>query len=256
MIGDAPASLAVGLEGDSPSRLSWLVFATKQWLLRARRRLLDLDGGSSRHGRGTDAAGFAHVAGESRTQLWIEAGEAERAFERGKVQNLRVAAAALDGVVIPAGGVFSFWRQVGRPSARRGFVAGRMLQQGCMVASVGGGLCQLSNGLYDAALQAGCVIVERHRHSRVVPGSQAQQGRDATVAWNYVDLRFRPHVAMRLSVEIDDQTLSVGLNQKDPPAPARSTPLNIEADGSSVIARTCSTCGQTSCHLHEGPTER
>ena len=46
----------------------------------------------------------------------------------GKVENLRRAAALFDGSTIPEGGVFSFWKQLGRPSRRRGFVAGRMLQ--------------------------------------------------------------------------------------------------------------------------------
>ena len=238
-------------EGDAPSRLSWRVFAAKRWLLRLKRRARDLGGGAPRHGRSEDVARFPHVAGQSRTRLWIESMDAERRLERGKVQNLRVAAAALDGVVIPAGGAFSFWRQVGAPTARRGFAEGRMLQQGCMVASVGGGLCQLSNSLYDAALQAGCDILERHRHSRVVPGSQAQKGRDATVAWNDVDFRFRAPVAMRLSVVLDEETLSVTLSQDTPPGHSRE-PLDIEADAPVALASSCASCGRTSCHLHEG----
>ncbi len=103
--------------------------------------------------------------------------------------------------MIPVGQVFSFWRQVGRASRRRGFVTGRMLKEGCLVPAVGGGLCQLSNALYDAALQSGCEIVERHAHSRVVAGSAAAAGRDATVAWNYVDLRFRTSAPLRMEVQ-------------------------------------------------------
>ena len=73
----------------------------------------------------------------------------------------------------------------------RGFVKGRELREGCIIPNVGGGLCQVSNALYDAALQAGHEIVERHAHTQVIAGSLAEQGRDATVFWNYVDLRFR-----------------------------------------------------------------
>ncbi len=103
--------------------------------------------------------------------------------------------------------VFSFWRHVGRPTRGRGFADGRELREGCIVPSVGGGFCQLSNALYAAALDAGCEIVERHAHSRRVPGSMAEAGRDATVFWNYVDLRFRP---------------PDGLPPGDPPHPART----------------------------------
>ena len=235
-------------EGEIPSRLSWTLFAAKQHLLRLMRAVREAPSAPRRLRRSGDA-GFAHLAGQSRTELWIESHPAERRLEAGKVQNIRLAAAALDGLVIPAGEVFSFWRHVGAPTARRGFVEGRMLQQGCMVASVGGGLCQLSNGLYEAALQAGCEIVERHRHSRRVPGSQAALGRDATVAWNYVDLRFRPKVAMRLAVVLDEQSLSVSLvRQTEADGPQWQ---DVEPEPELAAASSCATCGRTDCDLHE-----
>jgi glycosyltransferase involved in cell wall biosynthesis len=78
-----------------------------------------------------------------------------------------------------------------------------------MIPSLGGGLCQLSNGLYDAALQAGFEIVERHAHSRVVPGSLAEIGRDATVFWNYVDLRFRSARGFRVEASMDAENLKI-----------------------------------------------
>ena len=74
----------------------------------------------------------------------MEAAE-EESYQLGKVQNLRTAARLFDGIVIPPGHVFSFWKQVGRPSSSAGFVPGRMLRQGCLLPSVGGGLCQLSH---------------------------------------------------------------------------------------------------------------
>jgi hypothetical protein len=247
----SPVRREVDPEAAVPSRLSWWVFAGKRWALRLRRRIGDLASGPPQLGRTAASEDFPHQAGVSLTALWIETNEAERRLERGKVENLRMAAAALDGVVIPAGAVFSFWRQVGPPVARRGFVEGRMLQQGCMVASVGGGLCQLSNGLYDVALQAGCAILERHRHSRAVPGSQAQRGRDATVAWNDVDLRFRAPVAMRLDVRLDDDSLSVTLSRQTPPdGPGQAT--DIELEPLRAAASSCATCGRSSCRLHEG----
>src|SRR5262249_14816692 len=131
--------------------------------------------------------------------------------QAGKVQNLRVAARYLHGLVIPAGSLFGLWAQGPRPMRRLGFVRGRELREGCVIASVGGGLCQLSNALYDAALTAGCEIVERHAHSRRLPGSMAALGRDATIFWNYVDLRFRPPVDCQLEVSLDRDRLAVAL---------------------------------------------
>ncbi len=83
-----------------------------------------------------------------------------------------------------------------------------------MIPAIGGGLCQLSNALYDVALAAGCEIVERHAHSRTVPGSAAAAGRDATVAWNYVDLRFSSPRELRLGVRLDSDDLVVELSAR------------------------------------------
>ncbi len=189
------------------------------------------------------------MAAEARSPLWSDHREAEWSHQLGKVHNLRLAGHALDGVIIPAHATFSFWRQVGRASRGRGFVNGRMLQQGCMVPAVGGGLCQLSNALYDAALLAGCEIVERHAHSRRVAGSATMAGRDATVAWNYVDLRFRAERPLQLSVQVTPDELVVrllGVAGIGTAAPTDSSPRLAEV-------RSCATCAETACMRHEPP---
>jgi hypothetical protein len=225
-----------------------VVFAAKAVAFRARRLMADLRAPPPR--LSTGGADLVRTAGASRSALWSDETIAERTLQLGKVQNLRVAARALDELFIPAGAVFSFWRHLGLPSAARGYASGRMLQQGCMVASTGGGLCQLSNALYEVALQAGCRIVERHSHSRIVPGSLAAAGRDATVAWNYVDLRFTAERDLRLSVRLDRDTLTVRLLGADeavtgaPAATAMGAPL--------ILARSCASCGETECFMHEG----
>ena len=218
-------------------------------VFRVRRTAQDLASGPPRLRR-ADAAAFVIAAGESVTPLWSDERLAERAWQVGKVQNLRVACRALDGLMIPAGAAFSFWRHVGAPIASRGFVRGRMLQQGCMTPAVGGGLCQLSNALYEAALQAGARILERHPHSRIVPGSAAAWGRDATVAWNYVDLRFAPAQALRLTARLTGDGLVVRLmRQPDADVVAPTVP---EADPApDAAARSCGTCDETDCFLHE-----
>jgi hypothetical protein len=166
-------------------------------------------------------------------------------LQAGKVQNLRVAARALNGVVIPAGEVFSFWAHVPRPVKRNGFSDGREVREGCVIPSTGGGLCQLSNALYDLALTAGCEIVERHAHTRRVPGSQAVAGRDATVFWNYVDLRFRTAFTAQLEVRLTARELIVKLRRL-----AGERPATEVAPPSGTFApdvESCETCGVTEC---------
>jgi len=202
------------MQGDTtikplPTRLDALAFQVKAALFRlgrARRNLVDRD--AKRFAR-ANALADAPVVAESRTKLWTEASDAERALLVGKIHNLRVALRRIDGVEIPAGAIFSFWAHIGRPTRLAGYVAGRELREGCVIPSVGGGLCQLSNALYDAALKAGFDIVERHAHSQVIPGSLAEIGRDATVFWNYVDLRLRAGVAFRIEADMDAEHLTL-----------------------------------------------
>ncbi|MFD2261325.1 VanW family protein [Lacibacterium aquatile] len=141
-----------------------------------------------------------------RSPLYGSADPAEIELQLGKVENLRVAARHLDGLRIPTGEVFSFWRQVGRPVRSRGFVEGRELRQGCLVPTVAGGICQLSNSLFQVARQAGQEIVERHGHSQQIPDAAFGPGEDATVFWSYVDFRFRAKgdVVLRVSLSADD----------------------------------------------------
>lgn len=161
-----------------PTLSGALVFRVKSTLFQCRRHARNVF--VSRHARyshGT-ALADAEVIGESTTPLWADDDAGERSLQAGKVHNLRLAVRRLDGVEVEAGAVFSFWAHVGRASRRRGYVRGREVREGCLIPNVGGGLCQLSNALYDAALRADFEIVERHAHTRVVPGSLAEVGRD------------------------------------------------------------------------------
>lgn len=188
------------------------------------------------------------VIGESVTPLWTAEDTGELRLTAGKVENLRVAAQSLDGIEVPAGAVFSFWAQLGPPWKLRGFVEGRELREGCLIPSIGGGLCQLSNAIYDAALKAGFQTLERHAHTQVIPGSLAEQGRDATVFWNYVDLRLRSDRAFRLEVRMDAEHLTVRLRGERPDPALGAKPRPDLRKGPSLEAMgACDSCGVASC---------
>ncbi len=228
-----------------PSRGDAILFELKASLFRLQRLFRDALTGPKRLAKG-GLVEFGYVVAQSRTPLWAEVPAAERTLQRGKVQNLRVAARQLDGTLMAPGAIFSFWKQLGRASAMRGFARGRMLKEGCIVPATGGGLCQLSNALYDVALKAGLEIVERHAHSRRVPGSLAMQGRDATVAWNYVDLRFRSATPVLWRVRLDASDLIVELlGQAPQKAHDFAPPPDARRD-----AQSCESCDQTSCFRH------
>ncbi|WP_443750400.1 VanW family protein [Asticcacaulis solisilvae] len=187
-----------------------IVFAVKAGLLRVRRAVRDASDPAARR-RPVMISMAGDVLAEVVTPLYTEHDPNERALQLGKVQNLRIGAKAIDGARLEAGQVFSFWAQVGRPTRARGFVEGRELRQGCIIPTVAGGLCQLSNSLFRAARHAGCEIVERHGHTAPIPNSPFPPGEDATVFWNYVDLRFRARRPVTVRVRLSESDLIVRL---------------------------------------------
>jgi len=234
----------------TPTRSSQALFEAKATVLRARRGLREFGRAPSRLTRTADRGAFGAVVARSASPLWADPNLSEQAMQLGKVQNLRRAAAALDGLVLGPAQVFSFWRQVGRATRGRGFAPGRMLREGCMMPAIGGGLCQLSNALYDVALSAGCCIVERHAHSFRVPGSAAQAGRDATVAWNYVDLRFSSERELMLSVRLSRRELSVSLLTREYESQAPGVRPAPTAPAQLAEVESCDACDETDCAFH------
>lgn len=240
------------LQASLPSRWRSLLFWAKTRALQLRRALHDLRDGPRRHRRDAGLAIADGSCAESITALWPDSEETAPQLVAGKIHNLRLAARALHGVEVPAGATFSFWRQLGRATRGRGFVAGRELREGCLVPSIGGGLCQLSNAIYDAALRQGLEIVERHRHTQVIAGSLAERDRDAVVFWNYVDLRLRAAAPWRLEVWLDGAALHVRIRGGAampaalplPPLQRRTAPAGVDA------ANDCTRCGRSACHRH------
>lgn len=244
----SPPSVQGAVDGETPTRLSEAWWRAKVSVHQARRLLEDLArAGPRKHGAGATLRD-APLLASSRTPLWSTDAGAEWVLEAGKVENLRRAIRSLHGIEVGPGQVLSFWQQVGPPWQSRGYVEGREIREGCIVPAIAGGLCQLSNALYDAARRGGLEIVERHAHSRVVPGSAAAAGRDATVMWNYVDLRVRSDHAFRVEAELGPEALVLRLRgyggRVARAVSEAGAPLRVVGQA----ARSCMSCGKTDCH--------
>lgn len=233
-----------------PSPASVLWFRFRVTCLQAKRGITNLARPVHRLSRTTQK--LAHVRSVS-TPLRTSDHPNEQGLQLGKIENLRRVARLLNGLEIKAGAEFSFWRQVGRLTIRRGFVDGREIREGCIVPAIGGGICQLTNALHELALATECTITERHPHTRAVPGVAAT-GRDATVAWNHIDLRFRPAQDTILRVSLTDKELVVAFETAMPAAsrPRTSALRILDNDTGS-----CETCGQMGCSTHNAaPAQR
>lgn len=109
--------------------------------------------------------------------------------QAGRTYNIRVAAAALDGLLVPPGKEVSFNKIVGPRSSEAGYKNAKVILNNELVDGLGGGVCQVSTTLYNAVLLADLTVTERSNHS--LPVNYVPIGRDATVAYNYLDFRFR-----------------------------------------------------------------
>ncbi|HHX72988.1 MAG TPA: hypothetical protein GX701_08725 [Clostridiales bacterium] len=103
--------------------------------------------------------------------------------------NLKLATAAVNGTIILPGKEFSFNKTVGRRTKERGYREAVIYAGDGMVDSLGGGICQISSGLYVAALYAEMEQVHRYYHGYTV--AYVKLGMDATVYWGSLDYVFR-----------------------------------------------------------------
>jgi vancomycin resistance protein YoaR len=104
-----------------------------------------------------------------------------------RVHNLRLACHSLNATTVAAGAVFSFNQTVGARTLERGYRKAKIIADGAYTEGVGGGVCQVSTTLYNAAMAAGMTQTEVHRHSIAV--HYVAPSRDAMVS-SWSDMRF------------------------------------------------------------------
>lgn len=106
----------------------------------------------------------------------------------GRAYNIRVAASALDGLLVSPGQEVSFNEVVGPRSSEAGYKNAKVIINDEFVEGIGGGVCQVSTTLYNSILLSNLEIVDRTNHSLPIP--YVPIGRDATVVYGSSDLRF------------------------------------------------------------------
>ena len=122
---------------------------------------------------------FRDVLGQCRTHV---------SGTSARINNVKLSAAACNGVVLNTGDVFSYNATTGQRTPAKGYQAAPAYVGGETVDEVGGGVCQTSSTIYYACLRANLEITERYAH-RYVP-AYIDWGMDATVSWGGPDYKF------------------------------------------------------------------
>lgn len=128
-------------------------------------------------------------------------------------QNLKTACDRLNGAELQPGEILSFNDLAGPFTQEAGYLAGpAILDEGCLGEDVGGGVCQVSTTLYNAALRGNLGIVERHRHT--FPMEYVEVGLDAMIHAPDFDLKIQNTTDTVLHIEADahDGTVVVQFN--------------------------------------------
>ena len=108
---------------------------------------------------------------------------------KNRSNNIAISTEKIDGTIIMPGETFSYNQTVGERTIAQGYKEAGAYSGGKVVQDVGGGICQTSSTLYNAALLANLEIVDRSNHQFLT--SYVDAGRDATVAWGSIDFQFK-----------------------------------------------------------------
>jgi vancomycin resistance protein YoaR len=155
-----------------------------------------------------------------------------------RIHNVQLVAHLIDHKLIAPGATFSFNRTTGERSAAKGFLEAPVIVNGELTTGLGGGVCQVSTTVFNAAFEAGLRITERTNHALYI--SHYPQGRDATVDYPDVDLQFVNDTGnwLLLRTFVGSSTLTVGLYGTPTHRTVKSTTSPLVARGAPPVEKT------------------
>jgi vancomycin resistance protein YoaR len=136
--------------------------------------------------------GIKEVIGEATTYF--------KGSRPGRIKNIVVSASKFKGLVIPPGEVFSFNQRIGPIDKEHGFEESMVIKGDRTAVGIGGGVCQVSTTMFQAAFWAGLPILERWAHGYIVLW-YGKPGLDATIFTPNVDLKFQNNTGHYLLIK-------------------------------------------------------
>ena len=131
--------------------------------------------------------------------------------DSARLNNISITCNTINGTIIKNGEAFSFNSIVGQPTAEKGYQEADVFVNQKTEKGYGGGNCQVSTTIYNAALQINDIeVTERHPHKKKV--SYIEEGKDAAVSYSGgLDLKFTNNTGsdIKLYVTCDDDSVDV-----------------------------------------------
>ena len=115
-------------------------------------------------------------------------------LQENKVTNIMIACSKINGIIIRPGETFSFWKTVGKSSAKNGFKEGLVIANKKLTQGYGGGLCQMANMIHWMVLNSPLEVTELHHHTDALFPDERRRvpfGTGTSVCYKYIDYRFK-----------------------------------------------------------------
>lgn len=117
----------------------------------------------------------------------------------GRAMNVSTGCGKINGTLLYPGDEFSVYEAVSPFDAEHGYALAGSYENGTVVETYGGGICQVSTTLYNAVIRAELAITERYAHSMIV--SYVKPSMDAAIAGTVKDLKFKNNTDAPVYIE-------------------------------------------------------
>ena len=117
----------------------------------------------------------------------------------GRAANVKNACSLINGHIVYPGEQFSVYSAISPITEDNGYELAGAYENGQVVESVGGGVCQVSTTLYNAIIRAELEVVQRFNHSMIV--SYVDPSDDAAIAGTYKDFKFKNNLDDPIYIE-------------------------------------------------------
>ncbi len=148
----------------------------------------------------------------------------------GRLHNVQLVADLIDGALVAPGARFSFNQTTGERNEAKGFEEAPVIINGELESGIGGGVCQVSTTLFNAAFEAGLSIDKRTNHALYI--SHYPLGRDATVNYPDIDLVFTNDtdkwLLVRTFVGAGSLTVNIYGTPQDRRVETETAPLTVD----------------------------
>jgi len=171
------------------------------------------------------------VSAEDLKEMKDVLGSFETSFEgsdEGRSHNIELGCSMINGTLVEPGETFSTDAAMRPYTEECGWEGAASYENGDIVDSLGGGVCQISSTLYNAVLYAELEVVQRQQHSRTV--SYVEPGRDAAIAGDIKDFKFKNNTKNPVYIygNVKDQKLTFAIYGKETRDPDREIEFESE----------------------------